>query len=404
MAALWTRYIREERGAATFAMLFVIGILLLVGGLALDVANRYRAEAALQTAADLAATSGAIVLGERVALGSPRDEAWRTFRGTLGRTNMRDAWVDGSFRLGQFDEDRGEFLNATDEEDADAVKVTLVRSPEWDNGEPTLLLRLIGVRFWDIRVESIARVQTIETLPCPDPLLSLQARVRLARDNVFAGICVDGGVELTSAPPPWLTEQAEEFLGGLLDAIVRPDALTFVSLLRRDNDLTDLIRTARPVRGETFDLDDLHSGVSLRVSCPDSGVLSLRGPLVLEGVALFSECPVRFDPDVSVRASLILTNLKALHPTGDLRGITSDAELIDDGHCLPGDGARLYLFASADVRAALPVLDLLIGAEAESPVSLAANLGLSTTVSLADLVGLCLGVEAMVATDRVSLH
>ena len=30
MAALWTRYVREERGAATFAMLFVIGILLLL--------------------------------------------------------------------------------------------------------------------------------------------------------------------------------------------------------------------------------------------------------------------------------------------------------------------------------------------------------------------------------------
>lgn len=416
MRNVMRRFGTDQTGAASLVMIFVLAILSVVGGLMLDLANRYRAEAALQAAADIAAASGAIRLGEPIRLSSPRDQAYAAFETSLGRTNMADAWVQDSFRLGNYDPDSGAFTITTEEEEANAVRVTLVRSPLWNNAEPTLMLGLIGVSGWDIRVSSVARVRTMHALPCPDPLLSLQALTRVGRSDLFAGICLSAEVELTSQPPEWLSDSATDLIGAVLTSLVAPSIRPVSAPLLRPRDfeaaLTDLLSEARPVRGETFDPLNL-GGTVLRISCPDSGVLSLRGPLQLSGVAILSECPVRFDPDVVVGASLIITNLRGLDPRHRDQGVTSDAHLMDASACAPGDGARIYLFASASVRASVPLLDLLAGhsdVDALAPVSgllsglLGSKTGLTLQAALNDAIGICLGAEAMAAADRVSLQ
>lgn len=352
MRRLLATYVRSETGAATFTMLFVLGLVMLVGGLALDVANKHRAEATLQAAADMAAASGAVYLSEPDLGVDPEEEAFRTFKASLEKTNMSDAWVDRSFRLGTYDDATGEFTTATLDEVPDAVRVTLVRSPKWGNGEPTLLLRLIGVREWDIRVTSIAHVKTAEALPCPSPLLSLQTKARIGSADAFAGVCVTAQASLTSGPAPqWMTDSATALIGGLLKPVVLPDVLSqplgFLNHVRTADALEDVIREARALRGDTFNITELISGQSYRISCPSSGVLSLRGPLMLDNVALLSECPVRFDADVEARTSLIITNLKSLAPQGRLRGVVSDAKLSDGRGCDQGNGVRVYLFVSA---------------------------------------------------------
>lgn len=406
-------FIADQRGAASLVMLGVVWLLLLVGGLALDIANRHRAETTLQAVADMSAASAAIRLSEPLRLKGPRDVAYQTFTDSLGTTNMSDAWFDHSFQYARYDPETDTFVRATDITDADAVRVTLARSPVLQTGEPTLLLRMVGLSAWDIRVTSVARIRTMEALPCRNPVLSLQAGTRIGRSDLFAGICVLADVSLTSTPPGWLTDTAVDLIDTLLTSVVLPDVLrgpvAFLSHRSADNALADLLDEARPLRGNTFDANDLRADVSVRVSCPDSGVLSLRGPLNLNNVAMFSECPVRFDADVTLRSSLIVTNLKGLTPHGAARGPASDAHLMDQSACAPGDGARIYLFASADIAASIPLLDRVVrdgGVRVASrgDGGIGAGLAAAGALDLAGLAGICLGATAMVSMDRVSLH
>lgn len=411
----------SQEGAASFVMLFVVCVLMVIGGLALDLANRYRAEATLQAAADLAAASGAVRLSENLQLSSPERVAYQTFHTSLGDTNMANAWVRDSFREGRYDDETGEFLLDTGDEPANAVRVTLVRSPVWRNGEPTLLLGLIGVSEWDIRVTSVARIRTVEALPCEDRMLSVQARTKLGGSDLFAGICLDARAELTAAPPPdWFSQNAADLLTGVLTPILTPDVLSgpisLLSVIDARDAIHGLLAETRAIRGDSFDHLDLSPSQSIRVSCPDSGVLRLTGPLQLENLLLISECPVRFDSDVKVSASLIITNLKGLDPRRDHDGIASDARLMNGTSCDQGDGARVYLFASANVAAAVPALGLLAEAVSLSGSdtrshrggglggALRAGLSATGTARLGDIAGLCLGARAMVSADRVSLH
>ena len=407
---------KAEDGAASFVMLFAVCLLVVVGGLAMDLSNRYRAEEMLQATADLAAANGAVRLSEKLRLSSPKAVAHQTFRTSLGDTNMANAWVQNSFRYGRYDDETGEFLIDDGSAPVDAVRVTLVRSPEWGNGEPTLLLGLIGVKEWDLRVSSVAKIRTIDALPCQDQMLSVQAKTKLGRSELFAGVCLDAGIEITSAPPPdWLSTSATDLLTSVLTPMLTPDVLSgpisLLSFVDPRVAMADVLRETTPIRGETFDQTTLSAGQSIRVSCPDSGVLNLSGELKLESILMISECPVRFGSDVDVSASLIVTNLKGLDPRRGNDGIASDAVLMDKSRCDQGNGARIYLFASANITASVPALGVLADTAGFSVgggdgVGGALNAGLEATgaAQLGDLIGLCIGARAMVSADRVSLH
>jgi len=136
----------------------------------------------------------------------------------------------------------------------------------------------------------------------------------------------------------------------------------------------------------------------------------------LTGLVL-SECPVRFDSDVQARASLIVTNIAGILRPSDDPAPAVDAVLKAEGGCDPGEGMRLYLFASAGVTATVPELSLLsdlIGGVAAPVVDglngLVTEIGGTLTGELAelelgeDLLNLCLGTNALLQTDRVALQ
>jgi len=415
MRACLIHFARDTRGAATFLMLYLVGVVLLVGGFAMDFANRYRVESALQSAADMAAANAAVRLGEPRLASSPRMAADRSIRASFGTSYLIDAWQPDSFELGHYDPATAQFTIS--EKAPTAVRVSLARSPEQGNGERTLLLGMIGLREWDLRVSAIARTRTVTSLPCPDPILSVQAKGRLLGQSAFAGICLTGGVTASTSPlPDWLLRDGAALVNDVVSAALPGtgviSAIRFASSHAGADALGSLVQSAQKVTPAEIDPEALSRGVKLHVSCPSGGVMRLRGPLEVNNALVISDCPIRFDADVRVQASLIVSNLAGLVPGRRGARVSHDTHVMDAKSCAPGDGARLYLFANADVQVALPALSVLNpvqeivdqGALTGLGGRIAANLSASAPASLGQIAGLCIGAEAMISSDRVSLH
>ncbi|WP_407493192.1 pilus assembly protein TadG-related protein [Pseudooceanicola sp. MF1-13] len=397
-------FYRDTRGAATFLMLYLIGIVLLVGGFAMDFANRYRVEAALQSAADLAAVAAAVRLGEPEGMSGPQAVAEQSIRTSLGKTHMIDALRPGSVEVGRYDPITGIFTAGGDT--PDAVRVSLARSPSQGNGEKTLLLGMVGLREWDLRVSSIARARTVETLPCPDALISVQAKGHLLGRDAFAGLCVQAEASVSAAPlPEWLINDGAALIGEVVKAALPGiSSVDFASVLSARRAFADLMSTTRTITPAELTVDILRPGAKLRLTCPSGGVARLRGPLQIEDTLLISDCPIRFDSDVTARSSLFLTNTSQFFPRLNEARVPHDTRVMDKDSCAPGAGPRLYMFANAEIEAAMPALALVnSGFEARERGTVLNSLA-KTAAPLGRLGGVCLGAEALISSDRVSLH
>ena len=436
LRAFLASFARQQDGAATILMLYGIGIMLMVGGIMLDFANRHRVESILQSAADVSAASAAIRLSEPISLDTPEAQARRTTAFSLGGTTLADAWHEQSFELGHYNAETKSFQPGS--QDANAVRVKLSRSPSTGNGERTFLLSMLGISEWDIRVSSIARIRTHEGLPCVDPLLSLKAGLQVGSGRLFAGICLYASAQIDyGGVPGWVTDDTADFVNALLlDVLPQPTSLIQnVSLLGGEPDYMDgpslrsalnglIHSTTRLVGDALTDEAQLATGGRFHVSCPSNGVLVLDGPLDLTNTVLISDCPIRIDGDVSIQAGLVISNLLGVLPRGNSIAVPSDAVLERTTSCPPGEGAKIYLFADASIRLAVPALadpDSPLGGFLDDTVGVVGDTvnetinlvgGLldvvdevaSQTLDLPGLAGLCIGMDTMLSTDRVSLH
>ncbi|OWU84503.1 hypothetical protein ATO6_12520 [Oceanicola sp. 22II-s10i] len=439
------RFLRCERGDANLTMIYLLALLLVAGGTVLDLSNRARVQAILQASADTAAISGAIRLAEPQLGSSPRRAARDTVTSALTATHITGAWTNAGFELGRMAETGG-YGFTPGNDDPNAVRVTLKRTIANGNPEPTALLRMVGIDSFDLTASSIARIKRKEMLPCTDPLLSLKTRLDLGQTDLFAGICLKASASVTyGLGETWLTAQAAEFVDGLIARAVGLDRKKPVDGLLHlaglggltgtqqtvwetrnlAGDLKDLVgQVPNILSAALFDTYRLRAGESYHVTCDPDEVLRVRGPLVLDNVALYSDCPVEFDTDVEVRMSLILSNLAAL--LGNPLPLEPEPviSIRQGANCQPGDGARVFLFLDASVAAAIPALvdpasplggylqevwdttGGLLGDTLDIVGPLAADLAetLTTTTNALGIAKLCLGQEIMLTRNTVQLR
>lgn len=147
----------EEGGATAFGLV-VIGLLLLLAGVAIDVANLYRYKTLLQLAADSAAQAGVVTL----ARGGRATDAHSAAKAMV-ETNMPQARfgqvVTNSTREVQvlhYDAATGTLVKVSDAAPANAVLVRLQRSAAAGNPVPTFLMGVAGSDAWSLAASSVA--------------------------------------------------------------------------------------------------------------------------------------------------------------------------------------------------------------------------------------------------------
>ncbi|NDV97818.1 TadG family pilus assembly protein [Salipiger sp. PrR002] len=352
-AGLW----RNEDGAGTAIALFMLIIGTLLGGAAIDVANAWRVKEILQSNAEAAALSAATRASEPLIGQSPRKVAQRIAGSGLEVAKLDNAWHKQSFEIGRRDAQSGDFLPG--QHPYDAVRVTLNRDEAHDSAEPLLFLGLFGYDKWDLQGQAVAQFRTRGALRCPAPLLSLQTRVDVSALDVFLGICLmaNAGVDYGEMPL-WRTDETDALIDKLLTQGVALPRLDLFGL--QELSLSDIEAVARTATQNLHirDLDDIEvlSDGSVYIDCEAGEVLRLGDGFVVENAAIFSECPIRFEGEVSLRASLVVSNLLSLVRDLDEVRLRPDKLLTGSPACAPGDGVKVLLFADLDAVAGIPAL------------------------------------------------
>lgn len=358
-----TQLLRTEDGSGTLASLFILTACLALGGAAVDIGNGLRVREVLQANAESAALSAAVRASEPVEGDSPAQVARRIATAGLAPAGLTDAWHDESFELGTVDPVTRSFVplpDLVDDQLADAVRVTLNRTDRLGNPEPLLFSHLLGHAPWNISGRAVAQIRTRAALDCPDPLLSLQTRVDVSTRNVFLGVClyanatVDYGTE-----PAWKSADTDFVLNKLVaGGLGLPDLDLFGVTGPLQADDVERIAKAATSNVSLNDLGDISvvSNGSLYVRCDENEVLRLGDGFVVENAALYSECPVRFEGEVSLNASLVVGNLTSLLEDLHTVDVTPDAILTGSPDCAPGDGVQVLLFADLDAVAGIPAL------------------------------------------------
>ncbi|WP_353472645.1 TadG family pilus assembly protein [Salipiger sp. H15] len=357
LSARAARLAPSEDGAGTIYALFLLVTSLLVGGAAVDVANAWRVQEILQSNAEAAALSAAIRASEPVTLESPRAVAERIAGTGLQAAARDNAWHEGSFEMGRRDPDSGAFLAAATP--YDAVRVTLNRDAAHESAEPLMFIGLFGYDPWNIQGQAVAQFRTRGALDCPAPLLSLQTRVDVSELDVFLGICLMANAGVSYGEMPlWRTEETDRLIDRLLvQSLSLPTLELFGLEALTLGDIEDVARTATQ-HIDISDLDDISvlSDGSVYLDCEAGEVVRLGDGFVVENAAIFSECPIRFEGEVSLRASLVVSNLLSLVRDLDEVRLRPDSILSGSPDCAPGDGVKVLLFADLDAVAGIPAL------------------------------------------------
>lgn len=349
--------LRSEDGGGTVYALFLLVAGLLAGGAAVDSANAWRVREILQSTAEAAALSAAVRASEPVALDSPRAVAERIAAAGLQTAKLENAWHDRSYEIGRSDPDSGDFIPG--ETPHNAVRVTLNRDAANGNPEPLLFVGGFGYAPWDIQGQAVARFHTTPSLRCPDPLLSLQARADVSELDLFVGICLmaNAGVDYGDMPL-WRTAETDRLIQKLLMRGLDLPGLDLFGM--QSLSLHDIRQVARTATQNIHirDLDDISvvSDGSLYVDCEAGEVLRLGDGFVVENAAIFSECPIRFEGEVSLHASLVVSNLLSLVRDLDEVRLRPDKVLSGSPACAPGDGVKVLLFADLDAVVGIPAL------------------------------------------------
>ena len=431
-------------GMTLFALLLTVTFLAL-GGLAIDTSQAWRVRTILQVTADAAAHGAAVRMSEPKLGETPTDAALTVVRRSLSVSHLTNTLVRQDVEFGHVNPTTNEFqlslINPT------AVRVTLRRSGQNSNPEPTFLLRHFGVATWELHGRATARIYRAADGDCADPLLSVQGRVQVDDPFLYVGICVSANAGVTYGLEQHVMSSET---AALVDAFLA-SAIDLVSVDSQETSLPDiedvtneephewvrtdksalinaLIATATEETTVTlFDAETTTPGETYHVTCTDNGVLYVPPGSVLGNVVLLSECPIKFAADVTIEASVILGNLKVLATSNPSISVTRDSSSPYSENCYPDGGLMLLIYADLDTRLAVPAL-----AEPNSPFGAFLNevaeetgstLGwaldtagtalsnitnelvdiINETTTAAGLDKVCIGAKVMLTSDSITL-
>ncbi|WP_238365434.1 hypothetical protein [Mesobacterium pallidum] len=422
------RLLRGESGAGSVLGLTLLVLSFLVGGVAIDTANAWRVREILQSNAEAAALSAAIRASEvqHAARREVRGTARLTARHGLAEAGLTDAWYRGSFRTGRLAPESGNFVPTLS--DWTAVEVKLSRHARTGNAEPLTWLRPFGYERWNLEGRALAEVVRRDHVDCIDPLLSLKARVDISEVDAFVGICLFAQATVDyGARPLWVDAGSL----GLVNALVAEAiGLNITQPLMQNVSATpELLRQAVAGADRSVNLSDLDdisvlADEKLHVVCGEDDVLTLRDGTVIENAAIYADCPINFRGKVTIRASLVVSNL--LSVLGEVPQVRLEPAALLSGSpaCAPGNGLRVLLFADVGAVAEVPALvstDTPLGAFLDDSLGAVGGLlgwtldqlGLTLDTLEADLnriasdfqlLPVCLNVDTMVSSKTAVLR
>lgn len=141
-----------EEGSVTIFGFFFLVCMMIVGGIAMDVANAYRMRTHLQVAGDSAAHA-ALVVREFESAETAIAKALEVANSSLPSSRHGDVLTSNDIYFGDWDATSGTFT--PDSSSRRAVLVETARLQDRGNAVGTYLLRLIGVDHWDVRRQSV---------------------------------------------------------------------------------------------------------------------------------------------------------------------------------------------------------------------------------------------------------
>lgn len=186
--------LRDEGGFATPLGLIWIILLLVIGGMAVDMTNAWRNRAMLQITADAAAHAAAQILpqpgkpvtkDDRAAMVA---EAVRIARLNMPPSTYGEVVTASSVEIGSWDNDTHIF--DTESEFPDAVRVYAKRVRANGNEVATMLLRLGVLESWDVGAR--AMVQRFLPRCTRDGIISAQYAELTSGNEILAPFCLHG--------------------------------------------------------------------------------------------------------------------------------------------------------------------------------------------------------------------
>jgi hypothetical protein len=183
------RFRDQEDGGITVFGIIVIGLMLLIMGVGIDVANAYRHRAQLQIAADAATRSGLISLARGEDANAARRAALAMIERNLPEVRYGQLVTDPATELQvlHYDATTGTLGEVAESRPANAVILRLQRSEAKGNPLPTLLMGMVGHDAWSLAVTSVATL--VPTRRCGN------AEGIVARGRLDLGSGADGAAE-----------------------------------------------------------------------------------------------------------------------------------------------------------------------------------------------------------------
>lgn len=175
----------EDGGISAFGII-IIGLMLMIMGVAIDVANAYRHRTQLQVAADAASRSGLISLAQGEDAAAARRAVLAMIELNLPAARYGELVTDPATELQilHYDAATGTLGQVEEGRPANAVVLRLQRNEAEGNPLPTLLLGFAGHDAWSLAATSVAVL--VPTQRCGNAE-GIVARERLDLDSVANG-------------------------------------------------------------------------------------------------------------------------------------------------------------------------------------------------------------------------
>ncbi len=364
----------DESGATTIFSLFMLTMVLTVGGLSIDVMNLIQHRTHLQVTAD-AAAHAALYTRDSEDEDTSRLKALDVAAMNMPESRFGEVLDGADVVFGVWDEENRTF--APQSGSRSAVRVTTRQTTDSDNPVYTFLLKFAGLGSWDVQRDSVF---TTFHPPCFREGFVSQDLVDLQSNNTYRnGFCIhsNGYVSLNSnnyfeegtvVSMPDLNDldlprSGMETNEGL-DAALRYGRYN-IRILNQLADLIDDLRDptseeqpdyititgVRTITTNDISQDNLVQHSVHIMSCTGGGQVNVKSNTEFRNMVLVTNCKLKFEQGVSLEDTVIATT------NDDARSINapSGLRLGRNDNCAEGGGAQLLTLGGVDVAADLQV-------------------------------------------------
>lgn len=361
------RCAREEDGVMIAFGLFVLIIVLMIGGFAIDYSNAIRERTKLQTNAD-ATAHAALVSREFNDPSASISDAMSVAYANMPKSMSGDIVHTSDIVFGTWDPSSRTFsANSTSRK---AVRVTMHEDSTNQNPVSTYLLKLVGLNYWDIRVQSTF---TTYYRRCMSQGFVGQYAVDLQSNNTYKnGFCIhsndivslnsnnyfESGTHVTMPDPSTIQLPSSGFSTDPgLQAALQDDAWHIRILDQIDTIMSDLLQgstryTPSYITNTTpitytqgkIGNGDLSPGSIYTASCSGNSPLNISSGTTLSKVVIVTNCLINFGSNVQLHDVVIAstsTNAKAVTGAAGLQVGLND-------NCAAGGGAQILTDGGMD--------------------------------------------------------